>query len=84
MGEAASHSTGHASRAGGDRRDAPERVRPGDWIEVEGTRGADPRRGEIVAVVGAGQHTHFRVRWDEKHESLFYPGTGGYIVHAGA
>ena len=58
-------------------------MRPGDWIEVDGTRGAGPRRGEVLAVLGAGEHIHFRVRWDEKHESLFYPAERGWIAHPG-
>jgi hypothetical protein len=24
---------------------------------------------------------HFRVRWDEEHESFFYPGTDHFVVH---
>ncbi len=64
-------------------RSAPELVRPGDWIEVAGMRGADPRRGEVLEVIGPPGHVHFKVRWDEKHESLFYPAERGYIVHAG-
>ena len=51
---------------------------------MDGTRGAGPRRGEILEVVGAREHIHFRVRWDEKHESLFYPAERGCIVHRGS
>ena len=65
------------------RRAAPELARPGDWIEVEGTRGAGPLRGEILAVLGAAGHVHLRVRWDDEHVSLFYPAERGYIVHSG-
>lgn len=54
----------------------------GDWIEVDSTAGGNPRRGRIVEVLGEGSHLHYRVRWDEQHESLFYPDThGGSIVH---
>ena len=73
-----------ADRTGRKRRSIPQLAQPGDWIEVDGTRGAGPRRGEIVEVVGAPEHVHFRVRWDEKHESLFYPAERGCIVHVGA
>jgi len=66
-----------------ERTVGPSSPQPGDWIEVDATAGADPRRGVIVEVLGAGEHLHFRVRWDEQHESLFYPPEhGGYIVHA--
>jgi len=73
----------HPQQEGHGRRAAPELVQPGDWIEVQGTRGAGPRRGEILAVIGSGPHIHFRVRWDEKHTSLFYPAERGWIAHAG-
>jgi len=83
MGTSTDRRRQHNSRRGGGHRAAPELAQPGDWIEVEGTRGAGPRRGEILAVLGSPDHTHFRVRWDEKHESLLYPADGGCIVHAG-
>jgi len=55
---------------------------PGDWLEVDAIPGADPRRGEILEVLGAGRHLHFGVRWRDGEESLFYPAPeGGVIVH---
>jgi hypothetical protein len=57
------------------------RAQVGDWLEVNGLPGWPPRRGEIVEVLGPPGHVHFRVRWDEKHESLFYPSSGAAIVH---
>ena len=56
----------------------------GDWIEVNGLPGRPARRGQIIDVLGAGEHVHFRVRWDEKHESLLYPTEGATIVHPAA
>lgn len=54
----------------------------GHWIEVDDTAGGNPRRGQILEVLGSGAHLHYRVRWDEEHESLFYPDPqGGSIVH---
>lgn len=41
--------------------------------------GGPPRRGQIVEVLGHDQRTRYRVRWDEKHESIHYPG-GGTII----
>lgn len=59
-----------------------ERVAAGDVIEVKGLPGAPPRRGVVLGVVGRGAHEHYRVRWDEEHESLFFPGDGeGVHVH---
>ena len=64
---------------------ATERVtaaRPqvGDWIEARGLHGQPPRRGEIIELLGAGEHSRYRVRWDEKHESIVYPADGVVIV----
>jgi len=50
--------------------------RPGDTIEVRGIPGAPTRRGTIIDVLGEGVHLHYRVKWDEAHESLFFPGAG--------
>lgn len=48
----------------------------GDWIEARGLFGQPPRRGEIIEVLGTGHHLRYRVRWDEKHESIVYPADG--------
>lgn len=55
---------------------------PGDWIEVDGTCGAPPKRGVILEVLGSGAHERLRVHWDEQHESLFYPAEQGFAIHA--
>jgi hypothetical protein len=54
----------------------------GDWLEVSGLPGSIARRGQIVEVLGQPGHTHYRVHWDEEHESLFYPTEGAAILHA--
>lgn len=57
-------------------------VRPGDVLEVRGLRDEPARRGVVLAIVGRGGHEHYRVRWDEEHESLFFPEDGeGVHVH---
>ena len=56
----------------------------GDWLEVSARPGAIPRRGQILDVLGRAAHTHYRVRWDEEHESLFYPADRAAIVHPAA
>jgi Domain of unknown function (DUF1918) len=53
---------------------------PGDWLEVGRPSGDPPRRGQILEVLGQAGHTHYRVRWDEEHESLFYPTEGVTIL----
>jgi hypothetical protein len=57
-------------------------ARPGDWIEVAVIGGGPPRRGQIVAVLGSGPHEHYRVRWDEQHESIHFPADGSHVVPA--
>lgn len=52
----------------------------GDWIEARGLHGQPPRRGEIIELLGRGQHQRYRVRWDEQHESILYPADGVLIL----
>jgi hypothetical protein len=54
-------------------------ARVGDWIETRGLHGRPSRRGEIVELLGSAGHEHYRVRWDEQHESIVYP-TDGVII----
>ena len=54
--------------------------RPGAWIIVHGKSVGDPgRSGLILEVLGEPGHEHYRVRWDEEHESIFYPGSDATI-----
>jgi hypothetical protein len=51
------------------------RAKPGDWVVVHGhTVGEPERTGLVLEVLGAPGHERYRVRWDEEHESIFYPG----------
>jgi hypothetical protein len=55
---------------------------PGDLVVVEGRRVGEPGRlGEIVEVLGEPGHEHYRVRWEDGHESVFYPGGDATIRH---
>jgi hypothetical protein len=56
-------------------------VRPGDWITVHQIGGGVPRRGEVIEVLGRPGHEHYRVRWDEQHESIHFPSEGTSIEH---
>ena len=51
-------------------------ARPGDWIVARGVGDKPARRGEIVELLGGPGHEHFRVLWDEQHESILYPADG--------
>jgi hypothetical protein len=62
------------------------KTRPGDIISVTGhSVGERPREGEILEVLGETGHIHYRVRWEDGHESIFYPSSDAHIrpaVHA--
>lgn len=56
------------------------RARPGDLVTVEGHKVGDARRlGEIVEVLGGPEHEHYRVRWEDGHEAVFYPSSDATI-----
>jgi len=52
----------------------------GDLIEARGIHGESARRGEIIELLGREGHEHYRVRWDEQHESIVYPADGVVII----
>ena len=54
---------------------------PGDWIEVNLIGGGSNRRGQILEVLGKEGHEHYRVRWDEEHESIHFPADGTRVLH---
>jgi hypothetical protein len=39
------------------------------------------RAGEILEVIDRGGIEHYRVRWDDGHESVFFPGTDAHVVN---
>lgn len=50
-------------------------VEPGSVVVVSGRRVGEPARmGEIIEVLGRPEHPHYAVRWEDGHESIFYPG----------
>jgi Domain of unknown function (DUF1918) len=64
------------------KRELKEPYEPaaGDVVEVTGHRvGEAPRLGEILEVIGEGEHRHYRVRWDDGHESVYYPSSDATI-----
>jgi hypothetical protein len=53
----------------------------GDEIVVDGERTGDlPREGEILEVLTGGGVTHYRVRWDDGHDTIFFPGSTAHVV----
>ena len=58
------------------------RARKGDWIEVDGAEvGSPTRKGLVVEVLGTTEHEHYRVRWDDDHVSVFFPGSSAHVLH---
>ena len=56
---------------------------PGDLIEIHGHRvGEKARLAEILEVLGEPGHEHYRVRWDDDRESIFFPSSDATIRKA--
>ena len=55
-------------------------AKPGDWLETRGIHGEPARLGQILEVLGEQGHEHYRVRWDEQHESIVYPADGVRVI----
>ena len=54
----------------------------GDWIEIDAVEvGAARRKGQIVEVLGEPGHEHYRVRWEDDHVSVFFPGSSTHVIH---
>jgi len=54
----------------------------GDRIKITGHAVGDtPRNGEIIEVLGEPGHEHFRVRWENGHESINFPAEDAIISH---
>jgi hypothetical protein len=58
-----------------------EQGKVGDRVNMESERsGQSPREGVILEVLGAGEGAHYRVRWDDGHETTFYPSAGSIRI----
>ncbi len=61
---------------------ARKQTKPGDVVVVAGHHvGESERIGEILELLGDPEHQRYRVRWDEGHESIFYPSSDAVIRH---
>ena len=55
-------------------------ARRGDVVAVTAHRvGETERLGEILEVLGDAEHPHFRVRWEDERETIFYPSNDSII-----
>ena len=56
----------------------------GDEIVITGhTVGDAPKTAVILEVLGDPGHEHFRVRWEDGHESIFFPGVDAVVRRPG-
>ena len=53
---------------------------PGDVFSVDRPTGESPRTGEVLEVLGPPERPHYRVRWEDEHESLYYPTDGVRVL----
>jgi hypothetical protein len=70
-----------------DRREAPmtktvkgKPAQAGDEVQITGHAvGTSPKKGVIEEVLGDPGHERFRVRWEDGHESIFFPGEDAVV-----
>ncbi|HSP39316.1 MAG TPA: DUF1918 domain-containing protein [Frankiaceae bacterium] len=61
------------------------RAQVGDEVVVESQLlGRLPRRGRVQEILGSADTEHFRVRWEDGHESVYFPGADGHVVRPAA
>jgi hypothetical protein len=61
----------------------PKPAKAGDAVEVVGHRvGEAVRHGSIVEVLGAPDGIHYRIAWEDGHESVLYPSADVRVVPA--
>lgn len=55
----------------------------GDRIVVESRRvGSGRKSGEVTEVIEGVSGRHYRVRWDDGHESIIYPSSDAFVEPA--
>ena len=62
-------------------KNTPAAARVGRRAEARGIHGEPARRGQIIEILGEPGHEHYKVHWDEKHESIVYPADGVEVIH---
>ena len=56
----------------------PPRI--GDIVAIHGHHVGEPERlGEILEVLGEPGHERFHVRWEDGHESIYFPGEDAVV-----
>jgi hypothetical protein len=55
----------------------------GDRITIDSNRvGGGQRKGEIVEIIAGSSGFHYRVRWDDGHETTFFPSSDATVEPA--
>lgn len=55
----------------------------GDRLVIEGNQVGAPRRtGVVVQILGQSDRRHYQVRWDDGHESVFFPSSDTVVERA--
>jgi len=55
----------------------------GDHIVIEtAILDAARRHGEVIEVIGQEERLHYRVRWQDGHESVYFPGPDARVTEA--
>jgi hypothetical protein len=58
------------------------RAQVGDELTVKGRhQGDDERHGEITKVIGPDGAPPYLIRWQDGHDSLFFPASDAEITH---
>ncbi len=56
-------------------------VKSGDRIAIESEHvGEGSREGRVLEVIGTGDGVHYRVKWDDGHESVLFPTAGSVTI----
>jgi hypothetical protein len=60
-------------------------ARVGEEIVIDSVKlGGQRRTGQILEVRGAKGREHYRVRWDDGRETIYFPGPDAHVKHPGA
>ena len=66
------------------REEVRMRANVGDEIVVDSPQtGGIPRTGEVLEVRDPDGVVHYVVRWDDGHQTVFFPGSDAHVVHLG-
>jgi hypothetical protein len=52
-------------------------------VAIPPPRPQPERRSTVIEVIGQGEREHYRIRWQDGHESVYFPGPDARVVSAG-